>query len=89
MPKLNASRIVNLTYNNKSENAVNKIVNETFEMDGEHTLNLLRNGGGKTVQIQMLMSPFVSAKYRNLGSRTFEDYFTDEKNLSPRTSLVL
>ena len=47
MPKLNASRIVNLTYNNKSENAVNKIVNETFEMDGEHTLNLLRNGGGK------------------------------------------
>lgn len=80
MPKLNASRIVNLTYNNKSENAVNKIVNETFEMNGEHTLNLLRNGGGKTVQIQMLMSPFVSAKYRNLGSRTFEDYFTDEKN---------
>ena len=80
MPKFNATRIVNLTYNNKSENAVNKIVDETFEMEGEHTLALLRNGGGKTVQIQMMMSPFVSAKYRNLGSRTFEDYFTDEKN---------
>lgn len=80
MPKLNASRIVNLTYNNKSENAANKIVDETFEMEGEHTLNLLRNGGGKTVQIQMLISPFVSPKYRSLGSRTFEDYFTDEKN---------
>ena len=80
MPKFNATRIVNLTYNNKSENAVNKIVDQTFEMEGEHTLALLRNGGGKTVQIQMMMSPFVSAKYRNLGSRTFDDYFTDEKN---------
>ena len=80
MSKLNASRIVNLTYNNASANAVNKIIDETFELGGEHTLNLLRNGGGKTVQIQMMMSPFVSPRFRNLGSRNFEDYFTDEKN---------
>lgn len=80
MSKLNASRIVNLTYNNASANAINKIIDETFELGGEHTLNLLRNGGGKTVQIQMMMSPFVSPRFRNLGSRNFEDYFSDEKN---------
>lgn len=80
MSKLGAYRIVNLTYNNNSQNAVNKIIDELFELKSEHSLMLLRNGGGKTVQIQMLMSPFVSPKYRNLGSRNFEDYFTDERN---------
>lgn len=80
MSKLGAYRIVNLTYNNNSQNAVNKIIDELFELKSEHSLMLLRNGGGKTVQIQMLMSPFVSPKYRNLGSRNFEDYFTDDRN---------
>lgn len=80
MPKLNSNRIVNLTYNNNSENAATKIMDEIFELDCEHTLKLLRNGGGKTVQTQMMIAPYVSPRYRNLGNRNFEDYFTDEKN---------
>ena len=80
MSKLGAYRIVNLTYNGNSQNAVIKVIDETFELDSKDSLMLLRNGGGKTVSIQMLISPFVSPKYRHLGERKFEDYFTDTKN---------
>lgn len=72
MSKLNALRIVNLNYNNNTM----KINDETFEFGGESTLLSLRNGGGKTVMVQMIMAPFVNGRYRDLKDRAFEGYFT-------------
>lgn len=76
MAKLNGYRIVNLTYNvkNNDNSSTNRIIDEHFELDGLQSLMLLKNGGGKSVQIQMLISPFVSPKYRDFGSRPFTDY---------------
>lgn len=82
MAKLNGYRIVNLTYNIKDDNSrtfTNRIMDQHFELDGLQTLMLLQNGGGKSVQIQMLISPFVSPKHRDFGNRPFTDYFTDDK----------
>lgn len=70
MSRLNAARIVNLSYNRNTM----RINNETFEFGGENTLVSLRNGGGKTVMVQMLLAPFV--RRRNLKDRIFTDYFT-------------
>ncbi len=70
MSRLNASRIVNLSYNKNTM----RINNEVFEFGGESTLMSLRNGGGKTVMVQMLLAPFV--RKRNLKDRTFTDYFS-------------
>ena len=72
MSKLNATRIVNLNYN---RNTI-RINDETFELGGESTLMSLRNGGGKTVMVQMFMAPFVSANYRDLKDRRLRNYFT-------------
>lgn len=72
MSKINAVRIVNLNYNNNSI----KVNDETYEFGGESTLMSLRNGGGKTVLVQMMMAPFVNARYRDLKDRKFESYFT-------------
>ena len=69
MSRLNASRIVNLCYNKNTM----RINNETFEFGGESTLISLRNGGGKTVMVQMLLAPFV--KRRDLKDRKFFEYF--------------
>lgn len=82
MAKLNGYRIVNLTYNvkNNDSSSTNRIIDEHFELDGLQSLMLLKNGGGKSVQIQMLISPFVSPKYRDFGSRPFTDYFQDDKS---------
>ena len=55
MSKINAVRLINLNYNN---NAI-KISDETFHMNGESTLLSLRNGGGKSVLVQMMTAPFV------------------------------
>lgn len=71
MSKINAVRIVNLSYNNNTM----KVNDETFEMGGESTLLSLRNGGGKSVMVQMMMAPFVNARYRDLKDRKFENYF--------------
>ena len=43
-----------------------KIDDETFDFGGESTLLSLRNGGGKTVLVQMIMSLFVHQRYRDL-----------------------
>jgi hypothetical protein len=72
MSKLNASRIINLNYNKNTM----RINDECFEFGGESTLVSLRNGGGKTVMVQMLMAPFVSGNYRDLKDRKFRSYFT-------------
>lgn len=74
MSKINAVRIVNLNYNKNTM----KVNDETFEFGGESTLMSLRNGGGKTVMVQMMMAPFVNARYRDLKDRKFENYFTSQ-----------
>lgn len=75
MSKINAIRFINLNYNN---NAI-KISDETFHLNGESTLLSLRNGGGKSVLVQMIMAPFVHKRYRDAKDRPFESYFTTGK----------
>ncbi len=75
MSKINAARLININYNN---NAI-RISDETFHFNGESTLISLRNGGGKSVLIQMLTAPFVHKRYRDAKDRPFESYFTTSK----------
>lgn len=72
MSKINAVRIINLNYNNNTM----RIDDEIFHLNGESTLLSLRNGGGKTVLVQMMLAPFVTKRYRNLKDRPFASYFT-------------
>lgn len=72
MSKINKIRFVNLNYNNNTM----KIDDESFYLDGENTMLNLRNGGGKSVLVQMVMAPFVNRRYRSIKDRTFESYFT-------------
>ena len=74
MSNINNFRIVNLNYNNNTM----KIDDETFYFNGENTMLNLRNGGGKSVLVQMMMAPFVNRKYRDLGDRPFESYFSNK-----------
>ena len=71
MSRIKAIRLVNLNYNN---NAI-KVSDETFHLNGESTLLSLRNGGGKSVLVQMLTAPFVHKRYRDAKDRPFESYF--------------
>ena len=75
MSKINAVRIINLNYNNNSM----KVSDETFQMGGKSTLLSLRNGGGKSVMVQMMTAPFVHKQYRKTKDRPFESYFTTAK----------
>lgn len=75
MSKINAVRFINLNYNN---NAI-KISDEIFQMHGKSTLLSLRNGGGKSVLVQMMTAPFVHKAYRKTKDRPFESYFTSMK----------
>ncbi|HBI7035942.1 TPA: hypothetical protein K8M70_001529 [Clostridium perfringens] len=72
MSKINKLRFVNLNYNHNTM----KIDDETFYLDGQDTMLNLRNGGGKSVLVQMVMAPLVNKRYRALKDRTFESYFT-------------
>ncbi|MGL5085512.1 MAG: hypothetical protein ACRC68_07310, partial [Clostridium sp.] len=72
MSRFNTFRIINLSYNN---NAM-KIDDETFNLNGDSTLMSLRNGGGKSVLVQMMMAPFVHKRYRDTKDREFSSYFT-------------
>ncbi|OFI05966.1 hypothetical protein CLOACE_13470 [Clostridium acetireducens DSM 10703] len=85
MSKINAFRIINLNYNNNSM----KIDDEIFELDGKSTLLSLRNGGGKTVMVQMMMAPFVNKRYRDLKDRAFKSYFTTSSPTYILTEWVL
>lgn len=71
MSRINALRIINLNYNNNTI----KIDDETYDFASESTLMSLRNGGGKTVLVQMMMAPFVSKRNRDLKERKFKSYF--------------
>ena len=75
MSKINAVRIINLNYNN---NAI-RINDETFRLNGKSTLLSLRNGGGKSVLVQMMTAPFVHKRYRDSRDRPFASYFTTNK----------
>lgn len=75
MSKINTLRLINVNYNN---NAI-RISDETFHFNGESTLLSLRNGGGKSVLVQMMTAPFVHKRYRDAKDRPFESYFTTNK----------
>lgn len=75
MSRINAIRIVNLNYNN---NAIH-IDDEIFELGTESTLFSLRNGGGKSVLVQMMSAPFVRKRYRDTKDRPFESYFSGSR----------
>lgn len=75
MSKINAIRLINLNYNN---NAI-RISDETFLLNGKSTLLSLRNGGGKSVLVQMVTAPFVHRRYQNAKDRPFASYFTGSK----------
>lgn len=75
MSKISRIRIVNLSYNHDTI----KIDDDIFDFGGESTLVSLRNGGGKSVLVQMIMSQFVNKSYRDLGDRQFKSYFTTNK----------
>ncbi len=72
MSKINAVRLINVNYNH---NAI-RISDETFHFNGESTLISLRNGGGKSVLVQMMTAPFVHKRYRDAKDRPFAGYFT-------------
>lgn len=72
MSKINAVRFINLNYNNSAI----RISDETLFMNGESTLLSLRNGGGKSVLVQMMTAPFVHKRYRDVKDRPFSSYFT-------------
>ncbi len=75
MSKIQAVRFINVNYNN---NAI-RISDECFHLNGESTLLSLRNGGGKSVLVQMMTAPFVHKRYRDAKDRPFESYFTTNK----------
>ena len=75
MSKIQTVRLINIGYNN---NAI-RISDECFHMNGESTLLSLRNGGGKSVLVQMMTAPFVHKRYRDAKDRPFESYFTTNK----------
>ena len=71
MSKINAVRFINLNYNN---NAM-KINDECMQFSGKSTLLSLRNGGGKTVLVQMMTAPFVHRGKQKTKDRPFEKLF--------------
>ncbi|WP_143317720.1 hypothetical protein [Clostridium sp. HBUAS56017] len=72
MSNFNYLRLVNLNYNNNNS----KIDDQLFYLNGENTMLNLKNGGGKSVIVQMMIAPFVRNRYRDLNYRTFDSYFT-------------
>ncbi len=75
MSKINAIRLININYN---YNGI-RVDDETFHLNGESTLLSLRNGGGKSVLVQMLIAPFVHRRYRDSNKRKFAGYFTGNR----------
>lgn len=77
MPQINRIRIINFSYNNESRH----ITDEVFDLyQGENALFNLKNGGGKSVLIQLMMQPIVP-KTRLMGRR-IEDFFKGRKTPS-------
>ena len=85
MSKISRIRILNLNYNNNTI----KIDDETFDLGGQNTLISLRNGGGKSVLVQMIVSLFVNRTYRDFGDRSFKSYFTTNRPTFLMTEWIL
>ena len=64
--------MINLNYNNDRC----RIDDELFNLAEENTLFSLRNGGGKSVLVQMLIAPFVGKRHRDMPDRPFASYFS-------------
>lgn len=75
MSRINRIRIINLKYNHNRM----CIDDEMFDLATESTLFSLRNGGGKSVLVQMLTAPFVAKGKRNTSERPFASYFTSDR----------
>lgn len=77
MPQINRCRIINFSYNNNFRN----IVDETFDFyQGENALLNLKNGGGKSVLVQLMLQPIIP-KVRLMG-RKIDDFFKGKKTPS-------
>ena len=75
MAKLNSVRFLNVKYNKR------ELIDETISLDGEHTLSLLENGGGKTVLNKFVASTFLWG-YRKASKKdiyAIDDFFKTEK----------
>lgn len=77
MPQINRIRIINFSYNNNNRH----IVDETFDFySGENALLNLKNGGGKSVLVQLILQPIIPKA--KLMSRRIEDFFKGKKTPS-------
>lgn len=66
---------MNLNYNGNTI----RVDDETFDLSGKNTLLSLRNGGGKSVLVQMVNSLFVNKSFRDFPDRPFRNYFTTNR----------
>ncbi|MDD4049159.1 MAG: hypothetical protein PHI90_10190, partial [Clostridia bacterium] len=77
MPQINRLRIINFSYNNHNRH----IVDETFDLyQGQDALLSLKNGGGKSVLVQLLFQPIIPKI--KLMNRRMEDFFKGKKTPS-------
>jgi len=77
MPQINRVRIINFSYNNNNRNIIDEIFNF---YQGENALLSLKNGGGKSVLVQLLLQPIIP-KAKLMGRR-MEDFFKGRKTPS-------
>lgn len=69
-----------LDHNNRSI----RISDEIFHLNGESTLFSLRNGGGRSVLVQMMTAPFVHKRCRDDKERPFESFLQRSSALLDR-----
>ncbi len=74
MPQINRIRIINFSYNNDKRH----IIDEKFNFyRGENALLSLKNGGGKSVLIQLMMQPVIPMI--KIQGRSVKDFFQRRK----------
>lgn len=74
MPQINRIRIINFSYNNDKRH----IIDESFNFyRGENALLSLKNGGGKSVLIQLIMQPLIPMV--KIQGRSIKDFFKRKK----------
>lgn len=80
MPKINRTRIVNFTFNNR------KYTDKTFNLNGDHTYSILGNGKGKTCTCGFLLYPFmwgVNTRSNQYGKQIKNTYKTLSESKEP------
>ncbi|SFR87992.1 coiled-coil domain-containing protein [Anaeromicropila populeti] len=75
MSRINAIRMINVNYNNDTI----RIDDEIFQLGSRSTLFSLKNGGGKSVFVQMVTSLFVHNSRQNTTERPFSSYFNTNR----------